>query len=1056
MKKATLTLVAIICLVCLAVGLVACNLGDDMDNLTEKEKYAKVLSAFIDYFIPQQTASKSASARRKGMTSAEGAQLTVDDVLTKTLQPSSYDGAQRLSLPLTYCYFLTKLCENDKFVIGDKPVAFVATESPEYPMTCIVQFSYDKATGKLTLYLLNTSAQLMGGADSLMYCEIYYDEQSDSIKDFTLHGNKVGSSENASGILYYEYITIQKKGNELKEGDTYYYPANGDCLLQGVAQENAEVYGEYHVNLLDGILNDFLQKAQDKDTLTTDFGEEMRKTSLFARDLIEKLQNSGNDDGDSDDDGNENNDKVTEAQWNQALDESSFMNFTATWTITGDNKEYYAEVDLVNNKYKFSDNYKNEVYYSSENKLYYKYEKTDGDAKFTRYSIEEDDFIWNLKGTESTLALDVKDYFGEFEYDQNNGYYIGEHIRIGEMGACNFYLTFDNGKLVRADIDLGGNVHIDVRYVYGNTRVTLPQDFDIDGGGSQDNIQVEKIELSPRNLTIKEGSFAILRATISPSNATDKTLYWSIKDTTIAVVENRTADSCTIRGLKEGKTEITVATRDGAATICSIEVTNSSGGDDPKVIPVENIYFNDKETSMLVGENIPLPIIIEPANATDKSLTWESSDPSVVSVDARGNMQSHAVGTVTITATAKNGRTATITVRVDNMPDDDQDEPISITLNETNVTMRVNDIVDIDANIFPVTASGALVTWSSMNPEIATVDERGIITAVAEGSTTIVATTYNKLEARCSVTVSGINDEQQEIPVENIVITPEQPNMYVGETITLTATIYPENATDKNFQWSADSPAVELTDNLDGTCTIRAMVEGAVNVFAIANNGAGAPCLITIISVANLITLDTTYLDMTVGETATINAIVNGNIEANIQWLTSSDFVTCIDSSTATSCTIRALEAGDTTITAIHHDNNGFSTEIGAVNIHVNPSMMTFVGRTYNCYDIASEDISAEDLDSLRPQMVNDFLVYFKSDIEAEIDQKSGFGHMECNYVVDGNTIRFTVTFCMTGGEPNTAMEGYTLEFHINGDELSCSNYVEGKGTVTYLLRLQN
>lgn len=1384
MKKVILTLVAIVCFACLAVGLVACNLGDDgMDNLTEKEKYAKVLNAFIEYFVPEQSASPQPTAKRKGTTSAD-TQITVDDVLTKTLRPSSYDGAQRLSLPLTYCYFLKKLCENDKFVIGDKPVQFVATESPGYPMTCIVQFSYDEATGKLTLYLLNTSAQLMGGVDSLMYCEIYYDEQSDSVKDFTLHGNKVGSSENASGIIYYEYITIQKKGNELKEGDTYYYPANGDCLLQGVAQENSANYGEYHVNLLDGILNDFLQTAQGKDVLTHDFGDEMRKTSLFARDLIERLLNSGNTDG-----------EVTEEQWNQAFDTSAFTNFTANWTIaTG--AELCLKVD--NDVFYYVDKDNNAFYYSKENESFYKYQKETNSDDFEKISINRTDYEDIFADlTPILFSSELKDQFSSFKYDKTNNYYYGEDIDIHDH-LYTTMVTFENGKVKSVNLSISDQNMV-INFTYGDTTVTLPT-----------IIPIERIEFDKTQLTINVDETATLNISIYPENATNtKIRFESDGIIVMPLPAGYLKFSRSIKGLKAGTATVTATTSNGKTATCEVTVTNcltesewkytlnnlqrtrfqstmtttydrnmyqmdasssvvsgiskksfsfydghqmdiysrdedvfykftriageekylrtaltedefyehffsfeamwafkfvndysnftydiathsyvgndisingsiykvslkfnkqlliraeftldeshkkvveykyevhdvypptdfidgggsqeisydvnneewtnalnvvnaqnftaimsvtddtttyvlnadlknnryefnnnndehivyakvgdvyysytrlekettyvkrqttetsfnnqlaslehmsvsmlishyndfvyddvekayvgnnvqvgdyaynvilkfenkklvfadfelskdihlivtysygnvtvklpadyvdGSGGGDIEDIPIENIYFSEKETSMLVGENIQIPLSIEPMDATDKTILWESSNNQIVSVDEEGNLQSLAVGTVTITATTKNGLSATITLRVVNMPDDEKDEPISITLNETHLQMRVNDTFDLDANILPITASTANVKWSSNNSNIAWVDERGVVTALEEGSTTIMATTDNGLTAECTITISGINDDQQEIPVENIVIAPEQPNMYVGETITLTATVYPENATNKNFQWSADSPAVELTDNLDGTCTIRAMAEGAVNVFAIANNGAGTPCLITIISVANLITLDMTYLDMAVGETATVNAIVNGNIEANIQWLTSSDFVTCVDS-TATSCTIRALEAGDTTIIAIHHDNNGFSTEIGTINIHVNPSMMTFAGKMYNCYDIASTDISAEDLDILRPQMVNDFLIYFKSDIEAEIDQKSGFGHMECTYIIDGNIIRFTVTSCMTGGEPNTGMEGTTLEFFINGDELSYSNYVEGKGIVTYLLRLQN
>lgn len=1133
MRKAILTLVAIVCLVCLAVGLVACNLGDDdMGNLTEKEKCAKVLNAFIDYFIPQQTASNNTTTRRRGVTSAEGAELTIDDVLTNTLQPSTYDGAQRLTLPLTYSYFITKLCENKNFVIGDKPVAFVATETPGYSMNCIVQFSYDETADKLTLYLLDTGNQVMDREPALMYGEIYYDEKTDTIKDFLLHGNKVGASGSSNGVDCYVYMTIQKKGDTLKEGDSLYYPATGKCVLQGVSQENAEAYGEYHVNLLDGILNDFLQKAEDKDTLTTDFGEEMRKTSLFSRDLLENLLNGGNHGGDDDggnDDGGDRQDNLTQEQWNQALDESSFVNFTANWTISGEKNTHYAEVDLVNNKYKFSDESGNELYFSKENNSYYKYQKYTGDAKFTRYSIEEDEFIWRLKGTESTLALEAKNYFDSFHFDEDTGRYVGNNIQIENLGACDFQLEFStvSGKLLIANIVIDKKISLSVYYLYDNANVTLPQDFDIDDGGSTqepsytvDNtdwtnaLNIESAQNFTAIMTITDDNREyVLKANLKNNkyefnNKTgEHIVYAKVSDNFYSYtkgqkestyVRKQTTETDFHRQLlsleqmavvmfqthyqdfvydNDTKTyvgndvqindyfyNVKLRFENKKLVFADIELSKDfhlvvtysynnvtiklpldyvDGGSDIKDIPVERIYFSEKETSMLVGENIPFgdTLTIEPKNATDITLKWESSNTDILTVDEKGNVQSLAVGTATITVTTKNGLTATLTIRVDGMPDDDV-YPSSVTINRQILTMRVNDEENLRASVYPYDAIST-IKWSSANSNIAMVDEYGTVTALAEGSTTIIATTINGLTAECTVLVEGVNDDPKNIPVDYITITPDNIDMRVGETVTLNATVYPENATNKNFYFVCDPNFVEITNNPDGSCTIRALREGYTNVQAIAeSNEATGGCNIIIHSLAESIHLDNTMLYMTVGETAIINAIVDGNIQVKLQWFPGNDMVASIESTTATSCTIRARESGEATINLVYVDDYNNYTDIGTCYIYVTPSPYgESAGKSYRCYDIIGNVTEDEypEVDKVRNEM-SSMLVSFGFDGTFRMAK-------------DDNSIVITGTYSPLDSNVMLSVSQYTSNGIEDPDKsnITYNLMFEGSGYVLYI-----
>lgn len=88
--------------------------------------------------------------------------------------------------------------------------------------------------------------------------------------------------------------------------------------------------------------------------------------------------------------------------------------------------------------------------------------------------------------------------------------------------------------------------------------------------------------------------------------------------------------------------------------------------------------------------------------------------------------------------------------------------PVSITLSQTESTLTIGDSLTLTATVSPESATDKSVIWTSSNPDIATVDENGYVTAIAAGTVIITATTVNGLSSNCFVTVNKSNPEEPE------------------------------------------------------------------------------------------------------------------------------------------------------------------------------------------------------------------------------------------------------------------------------------------------------
>ena len=251
-------------------------------------------------------------------------------------------------------------------------------------------------------------------------------------------------------------------------------------------------------------------------------------------------------------------------------------------------------------------------------------------------------------------------------------------------------------------------------------------------------------------------------------------------------------------------------------------------------IPVRAIDLLEEDLELYTGETGRLDAIVTPSSA-NTPLVWASSDETVATVSG-GCIQAISPGKAVITVSA-NGLSASCTVEVSKRV-----IPVeSVSLDRTELSMEVNETVTLTSTVSPADATDRTVDWSVADPEIVSVQD-GQVTAHKEGSTVVTASAGGK-SASCTVTVSAPSSD---IPVESVVLSETSLTVEVGETVQLTAEVYPEDATNRVLTWSVERRGVAAVQ--DGWVTgLRA--GATTKVYAIAGDQF-AECVIEVVEPA--------------------------------------------------------------------------------------------------------------------------------------------------------------------------------------------------------------
>jgi uncharacterized protein (TIGR02145 family) len=236
-----------------------------------------------------------------------------------------------------------------------------------------------------------------------------------------------------------------------------------------------------------------------------------------------------------------------------------------------------------------------------------------------------------------------------------------------------------------------------------------------------------------------------------------------------------------------------------------------------KDVAVTGVTLEKTSQTLVVGDTLLLTATVLPENATNKNVTWTGSDPAIISI-VNGKVTALSAGTAIVTVTTQDGsKTATCSITV-TLP------VASIVLSKISDTLAVGDTLRLTATISPEAASNKTIIWTSHAPNIASVVD-GKITALAAGLAIITATTEDgDKTATCSITVV--------IPVTDVVLSKTSDTLAVGGILQLTATVLPENATNKTVIWTSSAP--DIASVVDGKVT--ALSDGLTIITATSQN----------------------------------------------------------------------------------------------------------------------------------------------------------------------------------------------------------------------------
>ncbi|WP_363319933.1 Ig-like domain-containing protein [Duncaniella sp.] len=350
--------------------------------------------------------------------------------------------------------------------------------------------------------------------------------------------------------------------------------------------------------------------------------------------------------------------------------------------------------------------------------------------------------------------------------------------------------------------------------------------------------QATQLTLDRTSLSLCEYQTYTLSATVMPETTTEP-ITWSSSDPSIVSV----SENGTVRALNIGQAVITARCGDLSAT-CTVSVSGS-------------LSLDRQEVILSMSETATLTLTILNEELADKNIVWISSNENVATVKD-GLITPHSVGECEITATV--GTTGvSCHVIVSGM----EITPAG------PLTMRITETLQLSAKTYPESA----VTWSAGDPAILTVDENGLVTALAAGNTWVKATDGYGKEVSVEINI---------LPEPVASITPEKASLeiLVGETVKANVVVKPEYATEKRLDWTSLNPEVA---SVDAFGNITALKEGTAEIRIATIDGSGISTSIMVSVISRQIIWDQTFR-CEAGEKVALTAYYNDGNNSNIQY----------------------------------------------------------------------------------------------------------------------------------------------------------------------------
>lgn len=331
----------------------------------------------------------------------------------------------------------------------------------------------------------------------------------------------------------------------------------------------------------------------------------------------------------------------------------------------------------------------------------------------------------------------------------------------------------------------------------------------------------------------------------------------------------------------------------------------------PIPVPLESVMLNYTSYNLNVGNTVQLSVIAQPQNADNKRVYWKSSNPDIATVNWGGIVTAKSSGKAIITAVSienpEISADCEITVR----------QPLeSISLNLNNISLKVGEIFEnLTVSFFPATSDNTEVIWRSSDMTIAEVDVSGKITANSPGTAiiSVVSDENQEIKDECTVIVTQ--------PVTGIELSNAVLELTEDESVRLTASVLPENATNKSVNWTSSDISIAMVSS---NGTVYGIKPGQATIMASTVDGDFvALCKVIVtakpIMVENIVLTPSSFNGKT-GDSFKISATVQPETASNkgIIWSSSNSDIVTVDNGS-----VRLISEGNATVSAKACDGSG-------------------------------------------------------------------------------------------------------------------------------------
>ncbi|MBL0938728.1 MAG: Ig-like domain-containing protein [Gemmatimonadaceae bacterium] len=429
---------------------------------------------------------------------------------------------------------------------------------------------------------------------------------------------------------------------------------------------------------------------------------------------------------------------------------------------------------------------------------------------------------------------------------------------------------------------------------------------------------VRSVLLSPSTLTLAPQATEFLTATVLGDAGVPTGVLWRTSNSSIATVSSSGA----VTGVAAGTATITA--------LSSADTTKRATSSITVRVPPQ-VSVSPATMALDLHQTVDIVATVVAGAGVSNAVTWRSSNASIASVNANGRVTAVGFGTTLVTAvsvadtTRRASATITVVPRVQ-----------SVSLSPSSLSVSPGASATLTATVSADPGANTSVFWRSNNTAIASVSSSGVVTGMANGTTTVTALSMIDTTKRATATVEVVNGV-----VVNL--TPASVTLNVNEQHVLAVSVQADAGQSTAVTWRSSAPSIATVSG-NGTVTALAVGTAVISAVSVQDTLRRASSTITVAPRVLGVSLNTTSATLTTGETEQFSASVSADPGANtsVIWRSSQPAIASVSSNglvtamSAGSVTITAVSVGDTTRRA-----SASVTVLSPVGVSVSPSSAT-------------------------------------------------------------------------------------------------------------------